>query len=64
MKLAKNQAKAKEHPEAELMLFENYSLSTRTLSSKNNRNILKMYKKQVHQFKQGYMIHGNKDEAY
>ena len=26
MKLAKNQAKAKQHPEVELILFENYSL--------------------------------------
>ena len=27
LKLAKNQAKANQHPEAELQLFENYSLS-------------------------------------
>ena len=27
LKLAKNQAKAKQHPEAEVLLFENYSLS-------------------------------------
>ena len=37
LKLAKNQAKAKQHPEAELLLFENYSLSFSTLSSKNNK---------------------------
>ena len=37
MKLAKNQANAKQHPEAELLLFENYSHSSSTLSSKNNR---------------------------
>ena len=37
LKLAKNQAKAKQHPEAELLLFENYSLSSSTLSSKNKR---------------------------
>ena len=37
LKLGKNQAKAKQHPEAELLLFENYSLSSPTLSSKNNR---------------------------
>ena len=36
LKLGKNQAKAKQHPEAELLLFENYSLSPSTLSSKNN----------------------------
>ena len=34
LKLAKTQAKAKQHPEAELLLFENYSLSLYTLSSK------------------------------
>ena len=37
LKVAKNQAKAKQYPEAELLLFENYSLSLCTLSSKNNR---------------------------
>ena len=39
LKLAKNQAKAKQHPETELLLFENYSLFSSTLSSKNNRII-------------------------
>ena len=34
--LAKCQANAKQHPEAELLLFENYSHSSFTLSSKNN----------------------------
>ena len=37
LKLAKNQANAKQHPVAELLLFENYSHSSPTLSSKNNR---------------------------
>ena len=37
LKLVKNQANAKQHPEAELLLFENYSHSSSTLSSKNNR---------------------------
>ena len=41
LKLAKNQAKAKQHPEAELLLFENFSLSSSTLSSKNNRRYSK-----------------------
>ena len=41
LKLAKNQAKAKQHPEAELLLFENYSLSSSTLSSKYNRGYSK-----------------------
>ena len=33
----KNWAKAKQHPEAELLLFENYLLSSSMLSSRNNR---------------------------
>ena len=37
LKLVKNEANAKQHPEAELMLFENYSHSSSTSSSKNNR---------------------------
>ena len=36
LKLAKNQANANPHPEAELLLFENYSLSSSMLSSKTN----------------------------
>ena len=41
LKLAKNQAKAEQHPEAELLLFENYSLSSSTLPSKHNRRYSK-----------------------
>ena len=37
----KNQANAKQNPEAELLLFENYSHSSSTLSSKNNRTYSK-----------------------
>ena len=37
LKLAKHQAKAAQHPETERLLSENYSLSSCTLSSKNNR---------------------------
>ena len=37
LKFAKNQANAKQHPEAEPLLFENYSRSSSTLSSKNNK---------------------------
>ena len=37
LKLAKIQANAKQHPEAEPKLFENYSHSSSTLSSKNIR---------------------------
>ena len=36
LSLAKNQAKAKQHTEAEFLLFENYSLSSSMLSSKTN----------------------------
>ena len=36
LKLAKNQANDKQHPEADLFLFENHSHSSSTLSSKNN----------------------------
>ena len=64
LKLAKKRAKAKQHPEAELLLFENHSLSTSTLSSNNNRRYSKKRtKKQVRLFKQDYMINGNKNEA-
>ena len=41
LKLAKNQANAKQHLEAELWLFENYSHSSSTLSSKNSRTYSK-----------------------
>ena len=37
MKFAKNQAKAKQHPETELLLTRNYSLSSCKLSSKNSK---------------------------
>ena len=53
LKLAKTQAKAKQHPDAELFLFENYSLSSSTLSSKNNRFSKKMHKNKECLFKRG-----------
>ena len=37
MEFAKNQAKAKQHPEAELLPLKNYSLSSSTLSPKNDK---------------------------
>ena len=43
LKLAKKQANAKQHPEAELLLFENYSHSSYTLLSKNNRTSLSLF---------------------
>ena len=44
VKLAKNQAKAKQHLEASLLLFESYSLSSSTLSYKNNRRYSKKFR--------------------
>ena len=63
MKLVKNQAKAKQHPETELLVLENYSLFSSMLSSKNNsRYSKKCTKKQVRLFKRGYMINDNENE--
>ena len=36
LKYPKNQANTKHHPQAEYLLFENYSHSSSTFSSKNN----------------------------
>ena len=41
LKLAQNQANAKQHPETEVLLFEKYSHSSSTLSSKNSRTYSK-----------------------
>ena len=41
LKLAKNQTNAKQHPEAEIVLFKNYSYSSCTLSSKKIRTYSK-----------------------
>ena len=63
MKLVKDQAKAKQHPETELLVLENYSLFSSMLSSKNNsRYSKKCTKKQVSLFKRGYMINDNENE--
>ena len=43
MKLAKNQANGKQHAEAKLLLFENYSHTSSTLLCKNDR----IYSKQT-----------------
>ena len=43
LKLAKNQANAKQHPEAELLLFENSSVSSFMLSSKINMRYSNKY---------------------
>ena len=64
LKLVKNQGKAKEHPEAELLLLENYSLTSSLLSSKNDRRYSKKnYKKEVSLFKWGHMINDNAKDA-
>ena len=41
----KKQAKAKQYPEAELLLFENYSFSSSMLSTNNNGRYFKICKK-------------------
>ena len=64
LKLAKNQAKAKQHAETEILLIEKYLLSSFTLSSKHNSGYSKkMYKKQVYLFKWGYIITENENET-
>ena len=45
LKLVKNQAKAKQHPEAKLVLFENYSLFSSKLSYKIIGDILRNLQK-------------------
>ena len=47
LKLAENIARAKQQPEAELMLFENYTLSSSTLSSQNNKAYFKRREKSM-----------------
>ena len=37
LNMAKNQAKSMQHPDAELLIFQNYSLFSPMLSSKNSR---------------------------
>ena len=44
LKFAKNQANAKQHHEVKLLPFENYSHSSATLSSKNNKTFWKQQK--------------------
>ena len=63
MKLEKNWAKAKQHAEAELLLLENYVVSSSTLSSKDNRRYSKKCAKKVRLFKWEYMVNGKENEA-
>ena len=61
----KNQVKAKQHPEAEDLLFENPSLSSATLSCKNNMAYSKSCKKtkQVRLLKWVYVIIAKENDA-
>ena len=59
----KKSANAKQHPEAELLLFENNSHSLSTLSSKNNRTYSKKWaKEQVFLYSRDYTINHNENE--
>ena len=62
MKLTKNQANAKQHPEAKLLLFENYSYSSSKLSCKNKKICCKKTKEQVCLYLRDYMINHNESE--
>ena len=61
MATKKTKTKAKQHTEAELLLFKNYSLSSSTLSSKVNK-YSKKCTKQVSLFKRGFIININENE--
>ena len=50
LKLERNQAKSKQHPEAELLLFENYPLLHPRYHSKLIGNILKNAQKKTSTF--------------
>ena len=59
----KNQAGAKQHPEAELWLFENYPHSSSTLLSKTKRIYSKKQAKgHVRLYSWDYTINHNKKE--
>ena len=59
----KNQANAKQNPEAELLLFENYSHSSSKLSCKNNGTYSKKWaKEQACQYSWKYTNKCNKNE--
>ena len=61
--MAKNQGNARQHPEAEFLLFENHSHSSSTLSSKNNKIYSKKQaKEQVCPYSWDYTINHNENE--
>ena len=47
-KTAKNQAKAKQQPQAERLLIKNYPLASSTLSSKNNSEYFQQIAKSMY----------------
>ena len=47
LKSVKNWVNAKQHPEAKLLLFENYTLSSSTWSFKNNRTYFNKIRKRT-----------------
>ena len=63
LKLTKDQENAKQHPEAELLLFENHSHSLSTLSYNNNKIYSKKQaKEQVCLYLWDYTINHNENE--
>ena len=63
LKLANNQVNAKQNPEPKLLLFENYSHSSPTLSCKNNSTYSKKKaKEQVDLYPWDYTINHNENE--
>ena len=63
LKLGKNWANAKQHPETELLLFENYSHSCSTFSSKNNKiSFQKLAKEHVCPYSWDYASNHDENE--
>ena len=58
----KNQANAKQHPEAELLLFENYSYSSSTALFKNNYVSKNKQQKKLCLYSLDYTINHNENE--
>ena len=62
LKLAKNQANAKQHPEAKLLLFENYFHSSSTSSPKKNMGHTLKNKQKNSLYSWDYPINHNENE--
>ena len=63
IKLAKNQAKAKQHPAAKLIIFESHSLSLSCLLFENNRTYSKNVQKTSMSVLINYMINYSENET-